>query len=120
MRGDAECCPPRFAKEELAIDEKELEAITSKFRALSSKIRVKILLLLKKYGKLCVCEIEQALGLKQPRVSYHLQVFLKAGLVSRRIEGANSYYHLKWEEVDGLFGLVGIRQCVLKAHEEVE
>ncbi len=120
MRGDAECCPPRFAKDELAIDEKELEAITSKFRALSSKIRVKILLLLKKYGELCVCEIEQALGLKQPRVSYHLQMLLEAGLVSRRIEGANSYYRLKWGEVDELFELVGIRQCVLKAHEEVE
>lgn len=60
-------------------------------RAMADENRQSILSLLQP-GEMNVAELTEALGLKQPTVSHHLVVMLRAGLVFRRREGRQSFY----------------------------
>jgi ArsR family transcriptional regulator len=62
-------------------------------KALSDPNRVRILKLLKD-GELCVCEIQDLLGLAQSTVSSHMKQLEKAGLVLRRRQGTWILYRL--------------------------
>ena len=62
-------------------------------KALSDPGRVKTLKLLEG-GELCVCRIQEALGLAQPTVSRHLRLLVEAGLVQNHKKGAWVYYRL--------------------------
>jgi ArsR family transcriptional regulator len=62
-------------------------------KALSDPNRVRILKLLKD-GELCVCEIQDLLGLAQSTVSSHMKLLEKAGLVLRRRQGTWILYRL--------------------------
>jgi|GEM_PF-1594358 len=77
-----------------SFDEKEIASIVKKTNALANKIRIKIIKLLLKNPELCVCEIEQALELKQSKVSYHLALLVNGGFINRRQSGPWSYYTL--------------------------
>lgn len=55
-------------------------------KALSDPNRVRMLKMLQ-HRVMCVCEIQEALGIAQPTVSKHLKILEKAGLVNRRKEG---------------------------------
>ena len=59
------------------------------FRALADETRLKIFALLTK-EELCVCEIEDVLGLPQSLVSNHLAVLRRAGLVRHRRDATDS------------------------------
>ncbi|MCM0755175.1 metalloregulator ArsR/SmtB family transcription factor [Desulfovibrio aminophilus] len=62
-------------------------------RAMSDPGRVKALKLLEG-GELCVCRIQESLGLAQPTVSRHLRRLVEAGLVQNRKKGPWVYYRL--------------------------
>ena len=62
-------------------------------KALSDSNRVKLLKLLQQ-RKMCVCEIQAALGIAQPTVSKHLKSLENAGLVGRKKEGLWVNYSL--------------------------
>jgi len=64
------------------------------FHALSDETRLKILKLLEK-GELCVCEIVAALGMIQPKVSFHLSVLKEAGLVRIKRKGKWILYSIE-------------------------
>lgn len=65
------------------------------FKALADRHRVKILNLLVGAGEpVCVCELVEPLGLKQPAVSYHLKQLTDAGLITRERRGTYAYYQL--------------------------
>jgi ArsR family transcriptional regulator len=55
-------------------------------KALSDANRVKILKMLQR-RVMCVCEIQEALGLAQSTASKHLKILENAGLISFRKEG---------------------------------
>ncbi|MDR6224187.1 ArsR/SmtB family transcription factor [Desmospora profundinema] len=71
-------------------------------RALSDPIRYQILDLISRgnTGKftscctigMCVCDIQEALDLKQSKVSYHLKELKNAGLLHERKQGKWNYY----------------------------
>lgn len=61
------------------------------FHALSDATRLSILDRLRD-GERCVCELTDALGAAQSRLSFHLRVLKEAGLVRDRREGRWSYY----------------------------
>jgi ArsR family transcriptional regulator len=69
------------------------------FKALANPSRLRILSLLSQHEELCVCELEAALGHKQPLTSYHLAVLEDAGLVTHREKGTWSYYKLRKEKL---------------------
>lgn len=64
------------------------------FSLLSDETRLRCLVLLQKKGELCVCEISQIMGSIQPKVSRHLALMRKSGLVSDERRGQWVYYSL--------------------------
>ena len=63
------------------------------FKALADETRLRILNLVA-HRELCVCQIVEALGLGQSKVSRHLAHLRNAGLVNDRREGLWMYYSL--------------------------
>ena len=57
--------------------------IVTTFKALADDTRVRVLKLLGG-GEFCVCEIAFALGLEQPRLSFHLRILKEAGIILDR------------------------------------
>jgi ArsR family transcriptional regulator, arsenate/arsenite/antimonite-responsive transcriptional repressor len=64
------------------------------FSLLSDETRLRCLILLQKEGELCVCEISQIIGSIQPKISRHLALMRKSGLVSDERRGQWVYYSL--------------------------
>lgn len=62
-------------------------------------------------GGICVCELQEQLGLAQSRASYHLKVLREAGLVREETRGRWSFYHIDREAVDD--ALVRLRDLLL-------
>jgi len=69
------------------------------FHALSDETRVRIMDLLAS-GEKCVCELQDAVGAAQSRLSFHLKVLKDAGLVSDRRQGRWNYYSLRSEVLE--------------------
>ncbi|MDZ8027662.1 MAG: ArsR/SmtB family transcription factor [Nostoc sp. SerVER01] len=67
--------------------------IAAGFHALSDPLRIKALELLRQ-RELCVCDLCQALGVSQSKLSFHLKTLKEAGLVHSRQEGRWIYYSL--------------------------
>ena len=67
--------------------------LTRLFKALGDATRVRIVALLS-HGELCVCHVEEALGLTQPNASRALGILMNAGVVERRREGNWVYFKL--------------------------
>lgn len=63
------------------------------FKALSDETRLRILKLLER-GELCVCDIVTALGMSQPKVSFHLNTLKEAGFIKDRKDGRWIHYQL--------------------------
>lgn len=63
------------------------------FHALSDETRLAIVELLRG-GEACVCELQDALGAAQSRLSFHLRVLKEAGVVEDRREGRWAYYQI--------------------------
>ena len=71
----------------------DVRAISRLFKALGDETRLRIVALLS-HGELCVCHLEDALGLSQPKVSRHLGILRMTGVVEHRREGSWVYYRL--------------------------
>jgi ArsR family transcriptional regulator len=67
------------------------------FFALSEPIRLEIVRALVSAKELCVCQITQAFGLSQPKVSFHMRVLREADLVLWERRGRWVYYRLNLE-----------------------
>jgi ArsR family transcriptional regulator len=63
------------------------------FKALGDETRLRIVAFLS-HGELCVCHLEEALGLSQPNVSRHLGTLRTAGIVEARRQGSWVHYRL--------------------------
>ena len=63
------------------------------FKALGDETRLRIVALLS-HGELCVCHLQEALGLSQPSVSRHLATLRGAGIVGDRRDRKWVYYRL--------------------------
>ncbi|TVP62124.1 MAG: ArsR family transcriptional regulator [Nodularia sp. (in: Bacteria)] len=68
--------------------------IAAGFHALSDPIRIGVLELLRKREQ-CVCDLCDALGVNQSKLSFHLKNLKEAGLVNARQEGRWIYYSLQ-------------------------
>ncbi len=66
---------------------------TEWFHQLSHSIRLRLLYLLMG-GELCVCELEEILGIRQANVSKHLQKLKTAGLVEVHRVRQRAFYRL--------------------------
>jgi ArsR family transcriptional regulator len=71
----------------------DVRPVSRLFKALGDETRLRIVALLS-HGELCVCHIQEALGLSQPNASRQLAVLRAAGIVEDRREGNWVYYRL--------------------------
>ncbi len=79
------------------------------FHALSDETRVCVVDMLAR-GERCVCELQDAVGAAQSRLSFHLKVLRDAGLVSDRKQGRWVYYSLRPEALDEMSGYLQSRK----------
>ncbi len=64
------------------------------FQLLSQPIRLHAVLLIRRHTELCVCELVDALGESQPKISRHLAPLRTAGVLSAERRGHWVYYRL--------------------------
>jgi len=67
---------------------------TQFFKCLSDETRLRCIMLLKKEGKLCVCELTTALTLSQPKISRHLASLRQCTLLQDSREGQWVFYQI--------------------------
>jgi len=70
--------------------------MTDVFKALSDETRLRILSLILN-GEMCVCEIEDCLGLTQSNASRHLTALKNAGILSSSKQAQWAYYKMNGE-----------------------
>ena len=64
------------------------------FKSLTDEVRLRCLMLIQYEGELCVCEMMAALDDIQPKVSRHLALLRKNGLLVDRRQGQWMYYRI--------------------------
>jgi ArsR family transcriptional regulator len=85
------------------------------FHALSDETRLELVSLLS-HGERCVCDLTEALGAAQSRLSFHLKTLKLAGLVSDRREGRWVYYSLNVEVLDAIAAFVAEVRSAERSH----
>lgn len=92
-------------------DAAELERL---FQALADRHRLRVVNMLAQADgqAICVCDFQDALGLKQPTVSYHLKQLVEAGVIEREQRGRFSFYSLHSGVLDRIAELVRPREAV--------
>ncbi len=63
--------------------------------ALYDETRVLILRFLDEHGELCVCDLQQSLGMIQSRLSRHLKILRDAGFLRVERRGKWAYYSIR-------------------------
>ncbi len=82
-------------------------------KAMSEETRLRILKLLEN-GELCVCDIVAALGMIQPKVSFHLAVLKEAGFIKDRKQGKWTHYSIDDSDFFRRFLLVSVLERIPK------
>lgn len=106
------CCSP-LVRPQFADDEAvELEQL---FQALADRNRLKVLNMLAQTDgdAICVCDFQDALGLKQPAVSYHLKQLVDAGVILREQRGRFAFYSLRAGVLDQVAELLKPQSVVV-------
>lgn len=78
----------------LEVFDEEIVALANFAKALSHPVRIEILKSLGQTGELACMEIVRKLPLSQPACSRHINVLLRAGLLTSRIHGSNVFFKL--------------------------
>lgn len=89
------------------------------FHALADQTRLEILKELKD-GECCVCELTDTLRAGQLRLSFHLKVLKKAGLIRDRRDGRWMYYRVNAEVLNELEELVDLFKQARRAQPGCE
>lgn len=79
-------------------DEK-LEHLSKGLGLTGNKVRLSILFLLKRHGKLCVCDMSDVLGMTMAAVSQHLRKLKDGGFVKTERVGQTIFYHLEEKRI---------------------
>ena len=94
------CCAPGLAPR---IEGEQLKELVADLALLAHPIRLQILDMLgQSTGRVCVCDLEEALPVKQPTVSHHLKLLRDAGLIDCERQGLWAYYFIRRDAVAAL------------------
>ncbi|GAC1551258.1 MAG: metalloregulator ArsR/SmtB family transcription factor [Herpetosiphon sp.] len=71
------------------------QELSDDFLIFGHPVRLQILYMLgRNTGRVCVCDLEAALPVKQPTVSHHLKLLREAGLIDCERQGLWAYYFI--------------------------
>ena len=91
----------------------EATVVATDFEHLAHPVRLQLLdVLARNEGRVCVCDLEAAVPVKQPTVSHHLRLLREAGLVESEKVGQWVYYRIRRDRARALRDRV---QQVLRA-----
>ncbi len=86
------CCDPTTRPQ---LPSREAARVADDFEVLSHPVRLQLLdVLARNEGRVCVCDLEAAVPVKQPTVSHHLKLLRAAGLIEREKVGLWAYYRV--------------------------
>lgn len=86
------CCDPNA---QTRISSKDAAQVADDFEILAHPVRLQLLdLLARNEGRVCVCDLEASVPVKQPTVSHHLKLLRAAGLIEREKVGLWAYYRV--------------------------
>ena len=72
------------------------------YRAINSKLRLQMLDLIHKKGRITVTELFMQLDIEQPVASNHLAILRKAGFVTGKRSGKNVFYSVNYSRLEFL------------------
>lgn len=94
------CCDPAAKP---TVRTADAERLTADLTILAHPVRLQLLdVLLHHEGRVCVCDLEAAVPVKQPTVSHHLRLLRAAGLVTSERDGLWAYYRVRREALAAL------------------
>jgi ArsR family transcriptional regulator len=71
-------------------------SIAAELEHLAHPVRLQLLdILARNEGRVCVCDLEASVPVKQPTVSHHLRLLREAGLIESEKVGQWVYYRIK-------------------------
>ncbi|HJU72145.1 MAG TPA: metalloregulator ArsR/SmtB family transcription factor [Gemmatimonadaceae bacterium] len=86
------CCDPGTRSR---ISARDAGQVADDFEVLAHPVRLQLLdVLARNEGRVCVCDLEAAVPVKQPTVSHHLKLLRAAGLIEREKVGLWAYYRV--------------------------
>jgi len=85
------CCPAGLRE---PLDRDSAGRLAAVVKAVADPARLQLLSLIDNGGEACVCDLQGALGLSQPTVSYHLKKLADAGLVEREQRGTWAWFRV--------------------------
>ncbi|MBI4541116.1 MAG: helix-turn-helix transcriptional regulator [Gemmatimonadetes bacterium] len=89
------------------LSDRDASRLSEDLAILAHPVRLQLLdVLSRNEGKVCVCDLEAAVPVKQPTVSHHLRLLREAGLVESERRGLWAYYFLKREALADLRGRI--------------
>ena len=104
------CCAPLS---QATVTPDEATAAATLFKALADPNRVVLLNRLLTSGEpVCVCELNEAVALSQPTVSFHLKKLVDAGLLQREQRGTWAYFSVIPEAIEQLSVLFKTKETV--------
>jgi DNA-binding transcriptional ArsR family regulator len=80
--------------------------ISQRLKAIAHPMRLAIIDLLEREGKMNVTQIYQALDLEQAVASQHLKILKKEGIIDRERQGKHSFYFLRNDNITQVFDLL--------------
>jgi ArsR family transcriptional regulator len=87
---------------------RDAQRLADDFSILAHPIRLQLLdVLVRNEGRVCVCDLEAAVAVKQPTVSHHLRLLREAGLVDSERVGLWAYYHVNRSALTSLRARIG-------------
>lgn len=94
------CCDPGARPR---IGNAAAERLAADLQLIGHPIRIQLLdMLARNAGKVCVCDLEGNLPVKQPTVSHHLRILREGGLVDAEKQGQWMYYHVRGDALRAL------------------
>ena len=110
QRGDR-CCGRETRP---AIGVKAAEQLAADMALLGHPVRIQLLdVLARNEGRVCVCDLEAAVPVKQPTVSHHLRLLREAGIVGSEKQGLWAYYHIHRDALDAVRDRIAERLAAL-------
>lgn len=91
------------------LDPEKLDCMSNRLKAIAHPIRITIIDLLQKHGKLTVGEIQRSLAIEQAATSNHLRILKDQQIVSSTRDGKNKYYSLRQAKLSAIINC--IEQC---------
>jgi ArsR family transcriptional regulator len=81
----------------------EASSIATDLEQIAHPVRLQLLdILARNEGRVCVCDLEASVPVKQPTVSHHLRLLREAGLIESEKVGQWVYYRIKRDSARAL------------------